>query len=90
MECDFSELPISARSCHADKLTSGHPNPYQININEDKTKYLIFSSSNTEVSTRLSVNCRILERIEVVGVWLTKRIMHLKSARKRMSGFPQP
>ena len=43
-------------------------------LNEDKTKYMIFSRSETEFATRLSVNGKTLDRIEavkIVGVWLT-------------------
>ena len=43
-------------------------------LNEDKSKYMIFTRSNTEFATRLALNGNILERIEeiqLVGVWLT-------------------
>ena len=43
-------------------------------LNEEKTNYMIFSRSQTEFATRLSVNGKTLDRVEaakVVGVWLT-------------------
>ena len=43
-------------------------------INEDKTKYMIFTRSETEVATRLALNGKTIDRIEetkLVGVWLT-------------------
>ena len=46
----------------------------QMKLNEEKTNYMIFSRSQTEFATRLSVNDKILDRVEaakVVGVWLT-------------------
>ena len=42
-------------------------------LNEEKTNYLIFSRSRTQVATRLTLNGKILERqkfIKLVGVWL--------------------
>ena len=45
----------------------------KMKINEDKTKYMVFSRSETEVATRLAVNSRTIDRIEetkLVGVWL--------------------
>ena len=41
---------------------------------ENKTKYMVFSRSETEVATRLSVNGKTLDRIEegkIVGVRVT-------------------
>ena len=35
-------------------------------INEDKTKYMVFSRSETEVATRLTVNNNTTERIEEI------------------------
>ena len=43
-------------------------------LNESKSNYMIFSRSNTEFATRLSLNQQTLERVEavkLVGVWLT-------------------
>ena len=43
-------------------------------LNEEKTNYMIFSRSQAEFATRLSVNGQTLDRVEavkVVGVWLT-------------------
>ena len=67
----------------------------KMKINEDKTKYMVFSRSETEVATRLRVNNKTIDRIEetkLVGVWLdtwldwsknTKEIC--KSAYARMT-----
>ena len=46
----------------------------QMKLNEEKTNYMIFSRSQSEFATRLSVNGKTLDRVEaakVVGVWLT-------------------
>ena len=43
-------------------------------INEEKTKYMIFSRVNVDFTTRLTMNgTKIdkLDEIKVVGVWLT-------------------
>ena len=43
-------------------------------LNESKSNYMIFSRSNTEFATRLSLNQQTLERVEavkLVGVWIT-------------------
>jgi uncharacterized protein YhbP (UPF0306 family) len=43
-------------------------------MNEDKTKYIVFSRSETEIATRLTLNYKTIDRIEeirLVGVWLT-------------------
>ena len=43
-------------------------------LNEDKTKYMVFSRSETEVATRLTLNGNTINRIEeikLVGVWIT-------------------
>ena len=43
-------------------------------MNEEKTQYMVFSRSETEMATRLTLNGKTLERIEetkLVGVWLT-------------------
>ena len=43
-------------------------------LNEDKTSYMVFSRSETEFATRLTVNGKTIDRIEetkLVGVWLT-------------------
>ena len=43
-------------------------------LNEEKTKYMVFSRSETEVATRLTVNGNTIDRIEeikLVGVWIT-------------------
>ena len=46
----------------------------KMKLNENKTKYMVFSRSETEFSTRLCLNGKTLERIEeakIVGVWVT-------------------
>ena len=46
----------------------------QMKLNEDKSKYMIFTRSQTEFATRLTLNGNKMERIEevkLVGVWLT-------------------
>ena len=43
-------------------------------LNEDKCNYMVFSRSETKISTRLSINNTNLERIsatKLLGVWLT-------------------
>ena len=43
-------------------------------LNEDKCNYMVFSRSETKISTRLSINNINLERIsatKLLGVWLT-------------------
>ena len=43
-------------------------------LNEDKSNYMVFSRSETEVATRLTLNGNTLDRIEEVkllGVWIT-------------------
>ena len=46
----------------------------KMKLNEDKTNYMVFSRSETEMATRLTVNNKTIDRIEevkLVGVWLT-------------------
>ena len=46
----------------------------RMKINEAKTKYMVFSRSNTEFATRLKINNQNIERIEetkLVGVWVS-------------------
>jgi hypothetical protein len=43
-------------------------------LNEEKSNYMVFSRSETEFATRLSLNGKTIDRIEeikLVGVWLT-------------------
>ena len=43
-------------------------------LNEDKSQYMVFSRSNTEFATRLTMNGNTLDRVEevkLVGVWIT-------------------
>ena len=45
-----------------------------ISLNEEKCKYMVFSRSQTEFATRLTLNQNTLDRIEevnLVGVWIT-------------------
>ena len=54
-------------------------------INEDKTKYMVFSRSETEVATRLTVNENTIERIEeikLLGVWITSWLDWDKNTRE--------
>ena len=42
-------------------------------LNEEKTKYMVFSRSDTEFATRLSLYVKTIDRIEetmLVGVWM--------------------
>ena len=46
----------------------------KMKLNEEKTNYMLFSRSNTEIATRLSLNAKTIDRIEEVkllGVWVT-------------------
>lgn len=46
----------------------------QMQLNKDKTNYMVFSRSETEFATRLSIDGDTIDRIEevkLVGVWLT-------------------
>ena len=46
----------------------------KMKLNEEKSNYMVFSRSETEVATRLALNGNTLERIEevkLVGVWIT-------------------
>ena len=46
----------------------------KMKLNKDKTSYMVFSRSETEFATRLTLNGQTLDRIEevkLVGVWLT-------------------
>ena len=55
----------------------------QLNVN--KTNYMIFSRSHTEFATRLSLNHQTLDRIEevkLVGVWLTTFLDWDKNTRE--------
>ena len=47
-------------------------------INEDKSNYMVFSRSETEMATRLILNGQTIERKEetkIVGVWLTNETL---------------
>ena len=46
----------------------------QMKLNEDKSNYMIFSRSDTEVATRLTIHGKTIDRIEEVkllGLWIT-------------------
>ena len=46
----------------------------KMKLNVEKTQYMVFSRSDTEVATRLSLNGKTIDRTEstkLVGVWLT-------------------
>ena len=46
----------------------------KMKLNEEKTQYMVFSRSDTEMATRLSLNGKTIQRTEstkLVGVWLT-------------------
>ena len=54
-------------------------------LNEEKTTYMVFSRSDTEFATRLSLNGRTIDRIEetkLVGVWLTTWLDWDKNCRE--------
>ena len=49
-------------------------NQNKMKLNEDKSNYMVFSRSDTEFATRLTINDRTIDRIEevkLVGVWIT-------------------
>ena len=44
-------------------------------VNEDKTQYMVFSRSETEMATRLTMNSKTIDRVEeikLIGVWVKK------------------
>ena len=54
-------------------------------LNEQKSNYMLFSRSETEVATRLSLNGNTLDRIEevkLVGVWITTWLDWDKNTRE--------
>ena len=54
-------------------------------LNEEKSNYMVFSRSETEVATRLSLNGNTLDRIEeikLVGVWITTWLDWEKNTRE--------
>ena len=54
-------------------------------LNEEKTNYMVFSRSETEFATRLSLNGKTIDRIEetkLVGVWLTTWLDWDKNCRE--------
>ena len=54
-------------------------------MNETKSNYMIFSRSNTEFATRLTLNNQTLDRIEevkLVGVWVTTFLDWDKNTRE--------
>ena len=60
-------------------------NQNQMKLNETKTNYMVFSRSETEIATRLTVNSKTIDRIEeikLVGVWLTTWLDWDKNTRE--------
>ena len=54
-------------------------------LNKDKTNYMVFSRSDTEFATRLSIQGETIERIEetkLVGVWLTTWLDWTKNTKE--------
>jgi hypothetical protein len=54
-------------------------------LNEQKTNYIVFSRSETEFATRLTLNNKTIDRIEeikLVGVWLTTWLDWDKNTRE--------
>jgi hypothetical protein len=54
-------------------------------LNETKTNYMVFSRSETEIATRMTVNSKTIDRIEeikLVGVWLTTWLDWDKNTRE--------
>ena len=54
-------------------------------LNKEKTKYMVFSRSETEFSTRLSIKGETIDRIEeakIVGVWVTTWLDWDKNTRE--------
>ena len=54
-------------------------------MNEDKGKYMVFSRSDKEIATRLTLNHKTIDRIEeikLVGVWLTTWLDWDKNTRE--------
>ena len=54
-------------------------------LNEKKSNYMVFSRSDTEIATRLTLNSKTIERIEEVkllGVWLTTWLDWDKNTRE--------
>ena len=54
-------------------------------LNPSKSNYMVFSRSNTEFATRLSLDNHTLDRIEevkLVGVWLTTFLDWEKNKRE--------
>ena len=54
-------------------------------LNAQKSKYMVFSRSETEIATRIALNGETMERIEeikLVGVWLTTWLDWDKNTRE--------
>ena len=57
----------------------------QMKLNEKKTNYMVFSRSDTEVATRLTLNKMNIDRIEeakILGVWVTTWLDWEKNTRE--------
>ena len=54
-------------------------------LNEEKSKYMIFTRSLTEIATRLEVNSKVIDRIEetkLLGIWLTTYLDWSKNTKE--------
>ena len=54
-------------------------------INADKTSYMVFTRSLTDFATRLNINSSMLDKVEeakIVGVWLTSDLKWTKNTRE--------
>ena len=54
-------------------------------INADKTSYMVFTRSLTDFTTRLNINSSMLDKLEeakIVGVWLTSDMKWTKNTRE--------
>ena len=73
-----------ATQSHLDRIAQW-TDTNKMKLNEAKSNYMVFSRSDTEFSTRLSLNNRTIERIEevkLVGVWLTTWLHWNKNTRE--------
>jgi hypothetical protein len=57
----------------------------KMKLNEEKSNYMVFSRSNTEFATRITMNGNTLDRVEevkLVGVWITTYLDWEKNTRE--------
>ena len=68
-------VPASSLKCQENLNTiADWTDQHMMKLNEEKTKYMVSSHSDTEFATRLSLDGKTIDRIEeikLVGVWLT-------------------